>query len=179
VIWSSPALPRNSLVEAAPTLRVLEEAFGSALTTQLAGDGVSVIVPRERLLDVCRLLRDTPALAFDLLVGETAVDWIDWFDVVYLLRSTTLGHDFSFTVQVDHDDPVVPSAWPVWKAANWLEREAYDLMGVRFEGHPDLRRVLTWDEFEGHPLRKDFGLGADKETAYYQVPPGYKKVDEV
>ena len=176
--WHSPALPLNPRGEADPILEQLEGALPGAFITKVEGEQVAVRVQRERLLEVCRFLKETPGLEFDLLVAETAVDWVDWLDVVYLLRSTTRRHDLAFTVQVSRDDAVVPSVFPVWGAANWLEREISDLIGIQFGGHPDPRRILTWDEFEGHPLRKDFGLGADREVAYNQVPPGYQKVGE-
>lgn len=176
--WHSPALPLNPRAEVEPILQRLDSALPGAAITRVEGEQVAVRVDRDRLLEVCRFLKDTPGVECDLLLAETAVDWIDWFDVVYLLRSTTCRHDLAFTVLVSRDDPVVPSVFPVWGAANWLEREVSDLMGIRFTGHPDPRRILTWDQFEGHPLRKDFGLGSDRDVAYNQVPPGYQKVGE-
>jgi NADH-quinone oxidoreductase subunit C len=176
--WRSSVLPLNPRAEAASLIARLEVALPGVLQTQTEGEGLAVLVPGEHLLAVASHLRDEPELAFDLLLAETAVDWLDWIDVVYLVRSTGLRHDLSFVVQVSREEPVVPSLFPVWAAANWMEREVFDLMGVEFAGHPDLRRILTWDEFVGHPLRKDFGLGEDRDTAYDQVPPGYKKVGE-
>lgn len=113
----------------------------------------------DRLVDLCRFLRDEPALSFDYLVMLTAVDYIedDYFEVVYLLRSLGHNHELTLKVRTDNrDDPVVPSVIDVWQTAEFQEREVYDLLGVRFAGHPDLRRLFMWDEFRGYPLRKDF-----------------------
>jgi NADH:ubiquinone oxidoreductase subunit C len=90
---------------------------------------------------------------------ETAVDYIedDYFEVVYLLRSLRHNHELALKVRTaSRDDPVVPSLVDLWQTAEFQEREIYDLFGIRFAGHPDLRRLFMWDEFRGHPLRKDF-----------------------
>jgi len=112
-------------------------------------------------VDALRTLRDDPELRFDLLADVTAVDYLGrsprW-EVVYELRSVAHGHRLRVKVPVDGDDPVVPTATGVWKSANWAEREAYDMFGIRFAGHPDLRRILMYPEFQGHPLRKDYPL---------------------
>src|SRR5438876_76098 len=89
----------------------------------------------------------------------TAVDYLGRtprFEVVYQLYSLSLNHRLRVKVPVPEDDPVVPTASGVWKSANWAEREAWDMFGIRFAGHPDLRRILMYPEFEGHPLRKDY-----------------------
>ena len=92
-------------------------------------------------------------------VALTAVDYIDYFEVVYRLTSLRHNHSAVLKTRVyERDEPVVPSVVPVWKGADLQEREVFDLMGVRFEGHPDLKRIPTWEGFEGHPLRKDFLL---------------------
>ena len=112
-------------------------------------------------IDALKTLRDDPELRFDLLADLTAVDYFGraprW-EVVYQLRSIQHGHRLRVKVPVDGDDPVVPTATGVWKSANWAEREAYDMFGIRFAGHPDLRRILMYPEFQGHPLRKDYPL---------------------
>lgn len=178
MIWHCPPTALNPLAEAQPVLARLEVALPYAVESQFIVGQLAVRVGREHLLEVCRLLRDTPELAFDLLVVETAVDWVDWLTIIYIVRSTRLGHQLAFSVEVECDDALVPSISPIWNAANWLEREIYDLMGIRFDGHPDPRRILTWDEFEGHPLRKEFGLTGADRGAYEQVPPGYTEVGE-
>jgi len=113
------------------------------------------------VLDALRTLRDDPELRFDALADLTAVDYLGRtprFEVVYQLNSLTLHHRLRVKAPVDGDAPAVPSASGLWKSALWAEREAFDMFGIRFEGHPDLRRILLYPEFEGHPLRKDYPL---------------------
>ena len=120
----------------------------------------TAIVTAGRLLEVTRFLRDDPATAFDYCSDVTAVDWpprAQRFDVVYCLYSTRLRHRIRVKVRASEDDPV-PSVSEVWPAANWLEREVYDQFGVNIVGHPDLRRILMPDDWQGHPQRKDYPL---------------------
>jgi NADH-quinone oxidoreductase subunit C len=116
------------------------------------------VVRRERIGDVCRFLRDEPDLGIDFLEDLTALDWPKRNDieVVYHLLSYRHRHGIVLKVEADRAHPVVDTVEGVWKAANWMEREVYDLFGVAFTGHPDLRRVLLPDDWEGHPLRKDY-----------------------
>ena len=124
----------------------------------------TVGVVRERLLEVLGFLREDPALAFDMLMDLTAVDHAQRrdgdrsprFEVVYHLYSTAHNHRVRVKVGVDLGDCEVASSVAIWPAANWMEREVYDLYGIRFSDHPDLRRILLYEEFEGHPLRKDY-----------------------
>jgi NADH-quinone oxidoreductase subunit C len=110
------------------------------------------------LLEVARTLRDHPSLRCDFLENVTAVDWLKRgvIEVVYHFLSYPLGHGFILKVELERAQPKVASLIPLWDSANWLEREQYDLMGVVFEGHPELRRLLLPEDFEGHPLRKDY-----------------------
>jgi NADH-quinone oxidoreductase subunit C len=110
------------------------------------------------LAQVMAALRDEPSLRFDFLQNMTAVDWPKRgaIEVVYHLYSYVHRHELCVRVEVPRGDPVVPSLTPLWRTADWLEREQYDLMGVIFEGHPDLRRLLMPDDWIGHPLRKDY-----------------------
>lgn len=113
-------------------------------------------VPREILTLVARLLRDDPELAFDSLMCLSGLDWPEYLEVVYHLHSMKHNHKVTLKVRCSKDDPVVPTVCRLWPTAEWHEREAYDLVGVRFEGHPDLRRILLPEDWEGHPLRKDY-----------------------
>ncbi len=119
----------------------------------------TIVVPRERLLEVVRFLKDTPGAAMDFFVDLTCVDWPGReprFDVVIHRKSHPQGHRIRVKVPVPEGDCVCPSLAGIYRAADWFEREAYDMYGVRFDGHPDLRRILLYDEFEGFPLRKDY-----------------------
>jgi NADH-quinone oxidoreductase subunit C len=125
------------------------------------GDATA-IVPREKLLEVGRFLRDDADLRFDMLVDVTAVDYLGRsprFEVVYHVYSVPLNHRVRIKVALEESDPRVPSLVPIWAGANWLERETWDLYGIVFEGHPDLRRIYLYEEFQGHPLRKDYPKG--------------------
>lgn len=148
-------------------LERLAERFGDAIVETHAHRGDhTAVVTRERLLDVLRACRDDEALAFDMLIDVTAVDYSRFpgredgprFEVVYHLYSLRHNHRLRLKVRVSEDDPVVPSAVGLWPIANWLEREVWDMFGIRFAGHPDLRRLLLYEEFVGHPLRKDYPI---------------------
>ncbi|MBI4278486.1 MAG: NADH-quinone oxidoreductase subunit C [Armatimonadetes bacterium] len=118
---------------------------------------VTLGVPREVLPDVCRFVRDDPDLQFDFCSFVSAVDLPpDRMEVVYGLFSTSRHHDVVLKVEVARADARVPSVVGIWDGANWHEREAFDLLGVVFEGHPDPRRIMMTDDWAGHPLRKDY-----------------------
>ena len=120
-----------------------------------------IVAPRDGLADVLRTLRDHPETRFDQLSDLTAVDYLGRtprFEVIYQLYSIPLGHRLRVKVPLPEDDAVVPSASGMWKSALWAERETFDMFGIRFTGHPDLRRILMYPEFEGFPLRKDYPL---------------------
>jgi len=110
------------------------------------------------IVDVCRFLRDESDLQFDSLSNETGVDYKakGVIEVVYHLYSYPHRHSIVLKVDAPRDNPMIPTVEGVWNAANWLEREIYDLLGVTFEGHSDLRRLLMPEDWIGHPLRKDF-----------------------
>jgi len=126
----------------------------------------TVVVTRDALPRVLALCRDAPALAFDMLMDLTAVDYLKYpgredgprFEVVYHLYSLVHNHRVRIKTRVDEDDAVVPSAVGLWPSANWFEREVWDMFGVRFSGHPNLVRLLLYEEFVGHPLRKDYPI---------------------
>ncbi len=110
-----------------------------------------------RLADVCRFLRDDDRLRFDYMMCQSGVDYNNGtLGSIYHLSSMMLGHRIVLRVVVSKDDPTVPSVTPVWGAANWMERETYDLLGIVYQGHPDLRRILLPYDWEGYPLRKDY-----------------------
>jgi NADH-quinone oxidoreductase subunit C len=120
----------------------------------------SLVVAAAQLTGVAALLRDSENARFDSCSDVTATDWpprAERFDVVYVLYSTRLKHRVRLKVRVA-DGGSVPSVASIWPAANWLEREVFDLFGIRFDGHPDLRRILMPDEWQGHPQRKDYPL---------------------
>ncbi len=139
-----------------------DEAFGEE----------TVYIAREQLIAACTLLRDDPDGLYRLAVMVTAVDWLDHederrnpaqpeqepprFDIVYALRSLQYNDVCRLIVQVSEDDPTVPTLEKVFAGMDWHERECWDLMGIRFEGHHDLRRLLMPEDWEGHPLRKDY-----------------------
>ena len=158
--------------EETPLLRSLRERFGEAvLSTHAFRGDATAIVDRGSSVAVLTFLRDDPEAAFDMLVDVTAVDYLGRkprFEVVYHLYSIEKNHRVRIKVPVEEDDPVVPSVVPVWSGANWLERETWDLYGIRFDGHPDLRRIYLYEEFEGHPLRKDY----PKEKRQPLIGPG-------
>ena len=117
----------------------------------------NLVVKSDSLTDVARFLRDSEGLDFDFLNFITAVDYYDHFEVVYLLSS--LEHNHSLTIKArchDRENPVLPSVMGLWQGADFQERELYDLFGITFEGHPNMKRIFLWEGFVGHPLRKDF-----------------------
>jgi NADH-quinone oxidoreductase subunit C len=119
--------------------------------------GELAYVASERISDVCRALRDDPDLDMQMLRGLDVADFIDRFELRYSLLSLRKGHQAVLKVRLwGRDDLTAPSVTPVWEGANLQEREVYDLMGISFEGHPNMKRVLLWEGFPGHPLRKDF-----------------------
>ena len=137
----------------------LKEQFGEAIgpLSEPKVDAFAVVKP-ERLVDVASFLKGTPGIELDHCNDVTALDWPkrNVIEVVYHLFSYRHRHGIVLKVEADRATPVVPSVEGVWKAANWLEREVYDLFGVTFTGHPDLRRLLLPDDWIGHPLRKDY-----------------------
>ena len=117
----------------------------------------SLVVKSDSLLPVASFLKDTDVLKFDYLNYITAVDYYSYFEVVYQL--TSLEHNHTVIIKTrcyDRENPVVPSVIGLWQGADFQEREIYDLMGIKFEGHPNMKRIFLWDGFQGHPLRKDY-----------------------
>jgi len=146
--------------------KMIEEKFtGQVLGTVSYADQVGVLLKKDMIKDICAYLHDEPSLKMDHLADLTAVDFSTYpgdtgarFEVVYNLISTVYRHRIRLKVRVPENDPRIDSVSSVWNTANWHERETYDLMGVRFDGHPDLRRILLPEDWEGHPLRKEYPL---------------------
>jgi NADH-quinone oxidoreductase subunit C len=159
-------------VDAASIIAALQVSLpGVSLVEEPTLDRPTLVVPRERLVEVGRALRDTPGLLFQVLTEVTAVDW--WpseprYVVVYHLLSLRHQLLLRLKVRLSNDDPHVSTLSGVWPSANWLEREVWDLFGVVFEGHPDLRRLMMPDDWEGHPLRKDYPVQIRMKPKVYE-----------
>jgi len=156
----------------ASLLSLLRERFPNEIlqADDYRGDAC-ITVRREDLLAIARFTRDDAALAFDLLLDVTAVDYIGQpqrFELVYHLYSTPLNHRLRIKARVPENDASIASLVTIWIGANWLERETYDMYGIRFDGHPDLRRIYLYEQFVGHPLRKDY----EKEKRQPLIGPG-------
>jgi NADH-quinone oxidoreductase subunit C len=145
----------------------LRERFGArVLETHAHRGDHTAVVGREAIVDVLRFCREEADLAFEVLMDLTAVDYSAFpgredgprFEVVYHLYSIAHNHRVRLKVRLEEDDARVPTATALWPIADWLEREVWDMFGIRFEGHPDLRRLLLYEEFVGHPLRKDYPI---------------------
>ena len=136
------------------------------------GDEIAWIT-RDHLVEVATWLKTDPAMAFDAPVFVTCIDWLDWrpvgrppsehwtedkprFTVCYQLRSTQHKHRIRLEIELPEHDPRLPSLTELWSGFNWQERETFDMYGIRFDGHPDLRRIYLYEEFVGYPLRKDY-----------------------
>ncbi len=147
-----------------PSVAPLRAEFGTAIERVLVSCGDTIVhVARERAHDLLAWLKSTPEQSFNYLTDVTAVEYRDPerpLEVVYQLRSLARRADLRVKVALDKRQPlVVRSITDLWRGADWLEREVFDLFGVTFEGHPDLRRILMWETYaEGYPLRKDFPL---------------------
>lgn len=141
-------------------LSTLKSKFpDGVMDTQITQNDAVAIVKRENYFDIVKFLKEDPDILMDHFIDLTCVDWPekeDRFEVVLHLRSMTHNHRIRIKTFASADAPTVSSLTPLYKGANWFEREAYDMYGVKFEGHPDLRRILLWESFEGHPLRKDY-----------------------
>ena len=151
----------------AAILDALRARFGAGVVEAHDHHGDhTAVVTRDALPGALAFCRDQPELAFDMLMDLTAVDYLKFpgredgprFEVVYHLYSVAHNHRVRIKTRVDEDDAVVTSAVPLWPIANWFEREVWDMFGVRFAGHPDPRRLLMYEEFVGHPLRKDYPI---------------------
>jgi NADH-quinone oxidoreductase subunit C len=144
------------------SLQLLKESFPDAiLETMLPqGDATAVIHP-DSLTKIVDFVKNDPHLQFDVLIDITAVDYLERkprFDVVYHFLSLPFAQRLRLKVAVDEGEPGLASITSWWGAADWLEREVWDMFGIRFAGHPNLKRILMYDGFQGHPLRKDYPI---------------------
>ena len=131
----------------------IEEQLPGAI---IGHDDSAILVENNSILEVCRYLNQTSGLDFDYLVNLTGVDYLDYLEVVYHLASLKHNHSLVLKARCDREQPVVPSVTSIWQGADFQEREAYDLLGIRFEGHPNMKRIFLWEGFQGYPLRKDY-----------------------
>jgi NADH/F420H2 dehydrogenase subunit C len=146
----------------------LREQFGDAI---IEATDAGLVVDADRLVEIASYLQLAPGLGFDFLNSVSGVDYERYFEVVYHLTSIVHNHSMVLKVRCyDHEKPVVPSVVSLWQAADFQEREVYDLMGISFAGHPNLERILLWEGFPGHPLRKDF-LKVDAYRFYREGYP--------
>jgi len=156
------------------------EILGDAISAVQESSGeLTLEVRREKIVEVCRALRDDPAFAFEQLIDVCGVDYLDYgkesargkrqgprFAAVYHLLSISHNRRIRLRAWLDDEMPMIASVTGIWNSAGWFEREAFDLFGIVFEGHPDLRRILTDYGFVGHPFRKDFPLIGQVEMRY-------------
>lgn len=143
-------------------LEKLRNTHGDAIleSGEFRGE-LTIVVPRERIVEICRFLKEDPDLKFDILADLCGIDMytpVKRFGVVYNLFSLSRRHRIRLKTFTEEENPSVPTVTGVWRTANWHERETYDMFGIEFEGHPDLRRIYMTEEYEHFPLRKDFPL---------------------
>jgi len=134
----------------------LNKKFGDCAEIFEDNTNQSIKVKPEKIVEVMQEIRENPNYDFKVLMNLSSVDYPENFTVVYHLNSLTYFHKLTVKVELDKAKPQVPSITSLWIAANVQEREVYDLMGIEFTGHPNLKRILLSDDFDGHPLRKDF-----------------------
>jgi len=143
-------------------LEKIKEKFGSAVldTHSFRGDDTALI-SRDKIVEAAKFLKEDPELDFNVLIDLTAVDCLNLdrphrFEVVYHFYSIAKKHRARLKVPLTEEDPSVDTLTGLWPGANWFEREVWDMFGVKFNGHPNLQRILMYDEFQGHALRKDY-----------------------
>jgi len=141
-----------------PTVQELPKVAGQARS-----EDIHLSVPAAALVEVCRFLRFDPPLSFDSLAFVTSIDWKTHYEVVYYMTSILHKHKLVIKVKLeDRGNPEVQTVSPIWAAADWQEREIFDLMGIKFQGHYNMRRILLPDDWEGFPLRKDYVAKPDR-----------------
>ena len=164
--WGSPGAPGTEVLADHLAVARLRERFGPDVIALVTFRGEStILVERGHIVDVLLFLRHEPGLEFNFLAAVQCCDWLGHaprFEVSYHLLSTTRHDRLRIKVGVPETDLTVPSATAVWRTANWFEREIYDMFGITFTDHPDLRRILMPDDWEGHPLRRDEAIGGEE-----------------
>jgi len=167
-----------------PTLARLVDLFGDAIVDETTHGQITVRIPAESAREVLKALRDDGTLRFTRLSDVTAVDYLSFdpvttrrdlgrtprFDVVYHLSSLARNQRIRVKVALPEDAATIPSAVDLWPAANWAERETYDMFGITFAGHPQMTRILTPEDWQGHPLRKDYPL-IEEEIEFTTTQP--------
>jgi NADH-quinone oxidoreductase subunit C len=154
-------------------LKTLQDRFGYDINESTFRDNRRIVVPSERVYSVLEHLWSQQA--FDMLAELTAVDYLEYpkatdrFGVVYVILNTVTGERLIVKTFVNPPEPKLPSVYPLWRSADWMEREVYDMYGIDFPGHPDLRRVLMPEEFTAFPLRKDYPLRGRGERHNFPV----------
>jgi len=145
-----------------PVVRRVVERFPEAVLDRHRHRGDdTIVVRRDAIVEICRFLKTDPDLRFDLFLDLTAVDYLPReprFEVVIHLYSIPHGHRLRLKTPLEGDDPEMDTLTSVWRGTDWFEREAWDMYGIVFKGHPNLKRILLYEEFEGHPLRKDYPI---------------------
>lgn len=132
----------------------IEKRFPGALVEVLPA---GIVIRSESVAEVLRFLKESPELDFNYLNSITVADYLQYFEIVYHLTSMTRRQTFCVKTRAfGRDNPAVPTVTHLWQGADFQEREVYDLMGVRFSGHPNLKRIALWEGFKGHPLRRDY-----------------------
>lgn len=160
-----------------PEMRLLQEKFsGAVISSRLFRGEKTVIVKKDSIVGILHALRNDPVTNYNYLSDITALDRLEFmaddeirFEVIYNLYSMGTFGRFRVKAQVDEDDPAIDTVESVFPNANWMEREVYDLFGITFNNHSDLRRILMPDDWVGHPLRKDFPLGGEEVEFSYNV----------
>jgi NADH-quinone oxidoreductase subunit C len=154
-------------------LKTLHDRFGYDITESTFRDNRRFVVPSGKVYFVLEFL--WKEMGFDMLLELTAVDYLEYpeamdrFGVVYGLVNTETGERLIIKTHLNLPEPTLPSVYPLWRAADWMEREVFDMFGIRFAGHPDLRRILMPDEFTAYPLRKDYPLRGRGERHNFPV----------
>ena len=146
-------------------LEKIKNRFADSIleTVEFRGE-LTVVVKKAKLVEICKFLRDDSDLKFDHLADVSGVDFLERsprFDISYHMYSIPKNHRLRIKLKIDETE-TIPTVTPVWSTANWHEREIFDMFGLKFEGHPDLRRILMADDWVGHPLRKDYPLGYEE-----------------